>query len=95
MVDVPEESEKRPRTAARRRQALIQLQWRMRGTLSVNSGIGTSKRVPSSATSWYVPRIVPTAVGTMRGTYQLVAEDGTRFDVPIPEFTLSVPRILH
>jgi ApaG protein len=31
----------------------------------------------------------------MRGSYQLVAEDGTRFEAAIPEFTLSVPRILH
>jgi len=38
---------------------------------------------------------IPTAVGTMRGSYQLVAEDGTRFEANIPEFTLSVPRILH
>jgi ApaG protein len=38
---------------------------------------------------------IPTAVGTMRGSYQLVAEDGTRFEASIPEFTLSVPRILH
>jgi ApaG protein len=38
---------------------------------------------------------IPTAVGTMRGSYQLVAEDGTRFEVPIPEFALSVPRVLH
>ncbi|MSQ59545.1 MAG: Co2+/Mg2+ efflux protein ApaG [Betaproteobacteria bacterium] len=36
-----------------------------------------------------------TPVGTMRGTYQMVAEDGTKFDAPIPEFTLSVPRVLH
>jgi len=36
-----------------------------------------------------------TAVGTMRGTYEMVAEDGTRFDAKIPEFTLSVPRVLH
>ena len=36
-----------------------------------------------------------TAVGTMRGTYQMVAEDGRHFDAPIPLFTLSVPRILH
>ncbi|HVK54191.1 MAG TPA: Co2+/Mg2+ efflux protein ApaG [Burkholderiales bacterium] len=34
-------------------------------------------------------------VGTMRGTYQIVAEDGTQFDAPIPEFTLSIPRVLH
>ena len=38
---------------------------------------------------------IPTAVGTMRGSYQLVAEDGTRFEASIPEFTLSVPRVLH
>ena len=36
-----------------------------------------------------------TPVGTMRGTYQMVAEDGTRFDAEIPTFTLSVPRVLH
>ena len=36
-----------------------------------------------------------TSVGTMRGSYQMVAEDGTRFDATIPEFTLSVPRVLH
>jgi ApaG protein len=38
---------------------------------------------------------IPTAVGTMRGSYQLVAEDGTRFEAVIPEFSLSVPRTLH
>jgi ApaG protein len=36
-----------------------------------------------------------TAVGTMRGTYQMVADDGKHFDAPIPLFTLSVPRVLH
>lgn len=39
--------------------------------------------------------ILATPVGTMRGSYQLVAADGTRFDAPIPEFTLSAPRVLH
>ena len=38
---------------------------------------------------------IATPVGTMRGTYQMVAEDGTQFDAPIPEFTLSIPRVLH
>jgi len=38
---------------------------------------------------------IGTPVGTMRGSYQMVAEDGTRFDAEIPEFTLSVPRVLH
>ena len=36
-----------------------------------------------------------TAVGTMRGTYQMVAEDGHAFDAEIASFTLSVPRVLH
>jgi ApaG protein len=38
---------------------------------------------------------IATAVGTMRGTYQMVAEDGVHFEAQVPEFTLSVPRILH
>jgi ApaG protein len=38
---------------------------------------------------------LPTPFGSMRGSYQCVAEDGTAFDVPIPEFLLSVPRTLH
>ena len=36
-----------------------------------------------------------TPVGTMKGTYQMVAEDGTQFDATIPEFVLSMPRTLH
>jgi ApaG protein len=38
---------------------------------------------------------IATPVGTMRGSYQMVAEDGVHFDAPIPEFTLSMPRVLH
>ena len=38
---------------------------------------------------------LPTAVGTMRGSYQMVAEDGKTFDAEIPVFTLSMPRVLH
>ena len=38
---------------------------------------------------------IATPVGTMKGSYQMAAEDGTRFDASIPEFTLSVPRVLH
>jgi ApaG protein len=38
---------------------------------------------------------IATPVGTMSGSYQMLADDGTRFDAPIPEFVLSVPRVLH
>jgi ApaG protein len=36
-----------------------------------------------------------TPVGTMKGTYHMVAEDGNQFDAEIPEFVLSMPRTLH
>ena len=38
---------------------------------------------------------LPTAVGTMEGSYDMVGDDGTRFDAPIPPFTLAAPRTLH
>ena len=38
---------------------------------------------------------IATPVGTMRGCYQMLAEDGLAFDVPIASFTLSIPRTLH
>ena len=38
---------------------------------------------------------IATPVGTMRGSYQMAAEDGVAFEAPIPEFALSVPRVLH
>jgi len=38
---------------------------------------------------------IPTPVGTMRGAYQMVGEDGKTFEATIPSFTLSVPRTLH
>ncbi len=39
--------------------------------------------------------ILETPVGTMRGSYQMMADDGTAFDAEIPPFTLSMPRTLH
>ncbi len=39
--------------------------------------------------------VISTPVGTMTGSYQMVAEDGTKFEAPIPQFVLSVPRVLH
>lgn len=39
--------------------------------------------------------VLATQVGTMQGSYQMVTEDGTEFEAPIPMFVLSVPRVLH
>ena len=50
---------------------------------------------PGEAYEYTSGTAIATQVGTMRGAYQMIAEDGTRFDAAIPEFTLSVPRVLH
>ena len=39
--------------------------------------------------------MLETPVGTMQGSYQMIADDGRHFDAKIEPFTLSVPRILH
>jgi ApaG protein len=39
--------------------------------------------------------VLETACGTMHGSYQMVADDGTCFDALIPAFVLSTPRTLH
>ncbi|MEO6103588.1 MAG: Co2+/Mg2+ efflux protein ApaG [Pseudoxanthomonas sp.] len=39
--------------------------------------------------------VLETALGTMHGSYGMLADDGTRFDAPIAAFTLSVPRTVH
>ena len=39
--------------------------------------------------------VLETPLGTMRGSYQMLADDGTRFDAMIDPFTLSIPRTLH
>ncbi|MDA8361312.1 MAG: Co2+/Mg2+ efflux protein ApaG [Gammaproteobacteria bacterium] len=39
--------------------------------------------------------MIETPVGSMRGSYQMVADDGTCFDAEIPAFSLSIPRTLH
>ncbi len=39
--------------------------------------------------------MLETAVGTMRGSYQMQADDGSQFDAEVDEFVLSTPRVLH
>ena len=36
-----------------------------------------------------------TPIGSMRGSYQCVADDGTQFEATIPEFVLAMPAALH
>lgn len=39
--------------------------------------------------------VLETPLGTMQGSYQMLADDGTTFDAMIDPFTLSIPRTLH
>jgi ApaG protein len=53
------------------------------------------KLAPEQTFEYTSGTAIATPVGTMRGTYQMVSDDGSEFEAPIPEFTLSIPRILH
>jgi ApaG protein len=58
--------------------------------------VGEQPLLQPSATFEYASgTVLTTTVGSMHGTYQFTAVDGTQFDVPIPSFTLSMPRVLH
>jgi ApaG protein len=39
--------------------------------------------------------MIETPVGSMHGSYQMLADNGVEFDAEIPAFTLSIPRTLH
>ena len=39
--------------------------------------------------------VLETPVGSMQGSYQMLADDGSRFDAPIPVFRLAKPGTLH
>lgn len=50
---------------------------------------------PNESYTYTSGAVINTPVGEMRGSYQMVAEDGTKFDAVIPPFALSMPRVLH
>ncbi len=39
--------------------------------------------------------VLETPVGSMQGSYQMIADDGVEFDAEIPAFVLTIPRTLH
>lgn len=50
---------------------------------------------PGEAFRYTSGAMIETPVGSMHGSYQMRADDGTLFDAPIAPFSLSVPRLLH
>jgi ApaG protein len=50
---------------------------------------------PGEAFRYTSGAMIETPVGSMHGSYQMRADDGTLFDAPIAPFSLSIPRLLH
>ena len=39
--------------------------------------------------------VLETPVGAMQGSYQMIADDGLKFEAPIPAFRLAIPGVLN
>lgn len=50
---------------------------------------------PNQSFEYTSGTVLSTQVGTMQGSYQMQTDDGALFEVTIPQFVLSVPRVLH
>lgn len=58
--------------------------------------IGEQPRLAAGGSYEYSSGVIlKTPIGSMQGSYQMLADDGTAFDASIPIFTLAVPRVLH
>ena len=50
---------------------------------------------PGEAFQYTSSTMIETPVGSMHGSYQMVADDGVPFDAPIAPFRLAIPCKLH
>lgn len=58
--------------------------------------IGQQPRIePGNKHTYSSGAVISTQVGTMQGTYQMLADDGKHFDATIAPFRLAVPGALH
>ena len=58
--------------------------------------VGEQPRLePGEAFEYTSGAVLETDLGSMRGSYRMVEDDGSDFEAPIAPFTLSVPRVLH
>ena len=55
----------------------------------------TPELAPGACYSYTSGALIPTPVGSMRGSYGFVTGDGHSFRAEIPEFTLHAPDTLH
>jgi len=58
--------------------------------------IGKQPRLaPGESFRYTSAAMIKTPIGTMQGSYQMLADDGTEFDAPISPFRLSKPHAIH
>lgn len=58
--------------------------------------VGEQPHIAAGASHTYSSgTLMPTRVGIMQGSYQMLAEDGHAFDAEIAPFRLAVPGALH
>lgn len=58
--------------------------------------VGEQPRLePGESFRYTSAAMLETPVGTMHGSYRMVADDGTEFDAPISPFSLAMPNIVH
>ncbi len=55
----------------------------------------TPELAPGESYSYTSGTLIPTPVGSMRGSYGFVTSDGQSFRAEIPEFALHAPDALH
>ena len=58
--------------------------------------VGEQPRLsPGESFRYTSAAMLETPVGAMHGSYQMIADDGTEFDAPIPPFGLALPNMIH
>jgi ApaG protein len=50
---------------------------------------------PGAVFTYTSTAVIQTSVGIMKGQYRWISEQQEYFYTPIPQFTLSIPRVLH
>ncbi|SRR5579885_1861023 len=50
---------------------------------------------PGEAFRYTSAAAIETPIGSMQGSYQMIGDDGVRFDAPIAPFRLAVPQSFH
>lgn len=69
---------------------------RVQGEVSGEGVVGEQPNLaPGESFEYTSGSVLETPVGTMHGSYQMVAEDGHRFDAAISPFSLAMPSMVN